>query len=421
MKKIILIFLFYVCMFSTSFSQVVNQGASINIKQKDDSILNNLISKESVRLLTIGIESFKDAEYAPLHSVSNLERYKIISENYLRLSYHNHPAPIFLNGLSVRANDVREAFSNIADKSTESDVIIISILSHGDVKNGEYYLICSDTESTDYASTAVSGSEIRSYLEKMANKGAIVLIFIDTCHAAALFEKISFSPRSNGAIAYYASSKSYEEAKEINQFCRFTDAILNVFQNKNKDAFNENGYVTIKSLEAQIIAALSAITIQNQQHPVFAYFSNNDHFEDYPIIKEKEFVKYGSLWQNPSPFSPFKVSPNKGKRLDYALICVEGVSFVGMIICGPILQSYYKNKISKETNFFKRNDLKRKGKNASIGFCVSSGLLISSYLARTLHVHHQLSLENKERQFASLDISPVISTDYNGLAFVLNF
>ena len=92
-----------------------------------------------------------------------------------------------------------------------------------------------------------------------------------------------------------------------------------------------------------------------------------------------------------------------------------------MILCGPILQTYYKNKISKEKNIFSRNEYKRKGKKASIGFCVSSGLLISSYIARALHVHYHLSIRHKERQFATLDMTPAFSREYNGFTLVLNF
>lgn len=411
----------FVSMVSFAQEEIKNLGASIIIEQQGNN--GQYISKNTVHLLTIGIKNFKDKKFDTLHSASALDRYGIVSKNVLPLSYEKHPEPIFLTASNVNVSDVRDAFVKLKKEVSMSDIIIISILSHGviDKDDGEYYLICSDTDSRDYASTAIPGSEIRAFLEYMANNGAAVIVFIDTCHAAALFDKTNFSLNSNGLIAYYASSSSNQNAKEIYHKCRFTEVILDVFQNKNQNAFNEYGFVTLKSLEAQIKASLSSITEQNQQTPVFAYFTNNDHVDEFCIIKKNEFIEYGSIWQNPSPFSPFAVSPNKGRGLDYLLIGVEGVSLAGMILCGPILQTYYKNKISKEKNIFSRNEYKRKGKKASIGFCVSSGLLISSYIARALHVHYHLSIRHKERQFATLDMTPAFSGEYNGFTLVLNF
>ena len=128
-----------------------------------------------------------------------------------------------------------------------------------------------------------------------------------------------------------------------------------------------------------------------------------------------------SIWKHPKAFSPIAVSPNKSKWLDYGLIGIESASLIGMIVCGPILQTYYKDKINNESNLSLRNDYRQKGKNAAIGFCTSTGLLVSSYLCRTIHVHNQISLEHKKQQYASLIIMPAVSAESNGLSLVLNF
>lgn len=402
-------------------AQVVNMGGGIDNKFKDKMYLHQEITKENVRLLTIGIGSFDDPNFDNLSSISSLNKFKKVSDNYLRLSYRHHPSPTILNKSNVKTNEVREALADLVKTASQSDVIIISIISHGEVKNGEYYLVCSNTDSRDYGSTAVSGTEIRSFLEQMANKGALVLVFLDTCHAAALFENSTFSPTSNGSIVFYASSLSNQAAKEIFQQCRFTEAVMSIFLNENKHSFNENGYVTVKSIDAQIKAALGAITEENKQQPYYRIFSNNENLGDYPIIKEKEYKEAPSIWAKPYPFSPIAVSPRKGKALDYCLIGLEGASLVGMVLSGPILQSYYNKKIKEETNVFARNDYREKGKNAAVGFCISTGLLISSYVFRTIHVRKQFIQDHRERQFATIDLSPIVSTEYNGLALVLNF
>jgi len=420
--KVIYLLLSLLCFSICSEAQIVNMGASASSSKVDKKTpIYREITKDNVRLLTIGVGGFEDSKFEKLNSVSTLNKFKKVSDNYLRLSYRHHPSATFLNKTNVNTREIREAFEKLVNISSQSDVVIISILSHGEVINGEYYLICSNTDSRNYETTAISGVEIRSFLEKMANKGALVLLFLDTCHAAALFEKASFSPTSNGSIAFFASSMSNQKAKEIYQKCRFTETLLDIFLNENKHAFNEDGYVTIKSLDAQIKAALGAITKENQQQPYYKEFTNHSNLGDYPIIKEKEFVEYGSIWKNPLPFSPLAVSPNNGKTLDYCLVGVECLSLIGMIVFGPIMQPYYKNKISGETNVFARNDYREKGKNAAVGFCISTGFFLSSYIIRTLHVHNQLKIDFKEQQFASVDISPVVSAEFNGLALVFNF
>lgn len=375
--------------------------------------INQVISKDRVCVLTIGIDTFRDREFHELKSYSKLDQYKKISKDCLGLSYRENPKPVLLNKPEVNADEVRNALCDYARQSKASDVIIIHILSHGVVENDEYYLVCSDTDSEDYANTAISGEEIRGYLERMANKGAIVIVFIDTCHAAALFEKSTFSPKSNnGAIAYYASSPSDTTANEAS---RFTTTILDILQYK-KEAYNEYGFVTMGSLAAHIEATLTSNTVKKKQDPVTKYFSNydDDIFCDYPIIMAPP-----KIW--PKAFSPITVSPDNGRGLDYALIGVEGASLLGMLITGPVLQSYYKAKIRKDPDIFVRNEFREKGKNAAIGFCVSTGMLVSSYLIRALHVNKQMTVDFKEQRTASLDIQPVFASKYNGLALVINF
>lgn len=380
--------------------------------------------KKSVYLLAIGIKDFNEKSIKSLHSVDTIKYRKsfdTISKDYLRLSYENHPVPFLLNNY-VEKKTIIETLKSLSDSVDESSVVIISALSHGviDETSGDYYFICSDTQSNDYAKTAISGKDLRSYFEKMANKGAIVLVFWDTCYSGALFDNCDFTPKSNGAIIYFASSQKNQISKQIENRCKFTETLIDCFLNNNKSIFS-HGVATIGSFKGFLPEGVKREVDTLTQKPISKSFSNDPNIDEIPIIKEKKLIPWGAIWKHPEVFSPTKVSPNTSKWIDYGLIGIGGLSLAGMIICGPILQTYYKDKISKETNAFKRNEYRRYGKNASIGFCVCSGLLVSSYIARTMHVHHQLSLEHRERQFVKLDITPVVSTDYNGFAFVFNF
>ena len=401
----------------------LGMGSSANSEQeaKEGEFSYNKIDKETVRLLTIGIGSFKDPHFYALKSYSTLDGFKKVSNDYLPLSYHNNPEPIFLNRTTVRSEDVRRALRDLAAITNKEDLVIVSFLSHGELNNGEYYLVCTDTDSKDYSNTAISGNELRGYFEQMANTGAVVIVFIDTCNASALFEQSSFSPKSNGSIVYYASSRSGQTAKEINQECRFTSAIIDIFQNKVKHAFNDYEFVTVKSLESQIDAALKGMTKQNKQEPMMKYFTNSDNLEDFPIIKNKEIEPPLTIWENPRPFCPIAISPYEGKGLDYALISLEGLSIISFVTCG-FIQEDCKAKIRENVdNAELCNQFREKGKTAAIGCWISTGVFVSSYALKVFHVRYQYKKKHREEQYATIDIAPSLSPAINGLTLVYKF
>jgi len=419
MKKNLLVFLLLLFPI-ISGAQVVTMGSKGGTESGVSHF--NGIQKSNVRLFTVGIGKFKDREFEDLNAVSIMNRFREVSEDYLRLSYKSQSSPTYLNRQIVTVKEVREALRKLTDETSESDFVIVSILSHGEEKNGEYYLICSDTDSGNYSGTAISGTELRSYFETMANKGAVVIVFLDTCHAAALFENRSYSPRSaSGGIAYYASSRSDQAAKEINRNCRFTETVLDIFLNRNKQAFNEHDYVVIKSIAGEISHSLGNVTSINLQEPVSKWFSNLDSFEDYPIIINKYYKDF-SIWDHPAVFSPLSVSPSVERTFDYVLIGVEGASLLGMVVCGPILQETLKHRIAVSDDPFERNNYRKTGKSAAIGFCVSAGLFLSSYAVKTIHVAKQYEIDDRNTQYAaSIGLSPVMSPYYNGVSLVLKF
>lgn len=419
MKHLFIILFLLSCCFAAA--QVVSQGSREKSDETNNMVLNRGMEKQTVFLMAIGIKEFKDKTFAGLQSVDSMKmlyNYKTISNNYLPLSYKNHPQPFFMTGY-VKKDAIIKDLRYLSESVDESCVVIISALSHGviDKSSGEYYFICSDTSSDNYAGTAISGKELRFYFEKMANKGAVVLVFWDTCHSGALFDNQKFSPRSNGSVVYFASSRRNQESQEIYKQCKFTKTVMDVFLNKNEIFFDQLGFATIGSFMKVMPRAIDT-QIQNV---TFKAFSNDTNIGEVPIIKKKIPLPSPSIWQHPKAFSPIAVSPNKSKWLDYGLIGVESASLIGMIVCGPILQPSYKDKIKNESNVFLRNEYRQKGKNAAIGFCISTGLLVSSYLCRTIHVHKQISLEEKKKQYVSLNIIPIVSKESNGLALVLNF
>ena len=275
-------------------SSSVNQTAKHN-----DSFSHN----GNIRLLTIGIGSFNDKQsFRHLGAFSKLNDFKKTIK-YLNQSYSN-VYPRYYNKNVVNAEDVRREIEELVKNSQDSDVVIISILSHGDVdEKGEYYLICTDTNKGDYNGTAISGTELRFYIQQIANKGALVLFFLDTCRSAALFKGKNVL-LGKGNIAFYASADSNETAKEIWFNTYFTKTIIEIFTDVH-NVYGNRGYATLSSIESQINTSLGNVKDdvgQQYQHPKTFYYPGNINIGEYRLFNkpEKTYIPWSSVYLGPS-------------------------------------------------------------------------------------------------------------------------
>lgn len=284
------LFFILLCLLPCCFvaaQDIITMGSGGSIDEGKKQIYNRGIEKRTVYLMAIGIKEFDDKTFDKLESVDSmklLKNFKNISKKYLPKSYINHPKPFLLTNY-VKKDAIIKDLRSLCNSVDTSSVVIISALSHGVIENNEYYFICSDTQSDNYISTAISGSILRSYFEEMANKGALVLVFLDTCHSGALFDKQEFTPNSNGSIVFFASSRKDQKAKEIYKQCKFTKTIMDVFLNRNPIFFNEYGLATIGSFMKLTPEALGLP--KKTQEVKDTFFSNDKNIGEFPIIKKK--------------------------------------------------------------------------------------------------------------------------------------
>lgn len=131
---------------------------------------------------------------------------------------------------------VLDLLSKAATAAGENDVVILYFSGHGVLDanppmNREYYFIPSDAVRDNPRSTAVSGTEIRRYVDRMVDKGAFVLVFVDTCHGEALFPG-GMDSAGKGGAAFFASSAADGETVE-NGYLRstpFTETLVQTLQ-----------------------------------------------------------------------------------------------------------------------------------------------------------------------------------------------
>ena len=417
---------FALCFYSTVLFSQNNTTLGVKVvgdpSTEKDINKSNTQLRQSVHFLSISIKHFNESNsfdnIVAVDSLSN--QWKSIVDNYLRISYAERPTHRVRSG-RINAKDVKDELSDLIDNNeiNNNSVVIITFLSHGVYENGNYYLICSDTKMDDLANTAISGSYLNDCFCKLSNRGVKVLVFLDTCSAAGIFEKRGAV--NSGGIAYFVSSGKDEKGNIFSKNSRFSQAVVDIFKNENKNVWVEstNDYATIRTIATQVKGAVNLST----QHADTLVITSPSipNFRDEPVLLKKKFVPPESIWEHPEPFSPIAVSTTKEKVWDYILIGVEGASLAGVVVCGPVLHTYYTQKISQETDINTRNSLKQKGKNAAIGCCVCTGILGLSYALKVLHVRNQYVLDFKEQQFATVEVNPTISQYYNGVSLAINF
>lgn len=370
----------------------------------------------NIHVLPIGIRDYQNRNLSPLLSANIMNDYDSIKSIFSSDNF-DLITPVVGN---VTAEEVNCKISELAGKAKSNDIIIIHIIGHGKVENGNYSLVCSDRD--------LPGKDILRNLEYMTKKGALVIFFLNTCYSGALLADSNSSLiKGEGAIAFFASSNRNETSPEKDQDAELSKYVIESLKRIHPGAFAKSSHLltlgTLKTfLEKNVVNPQPYIRFITKGS---SETYNGQNIYAFPIIKESDVFVHEPL-KPAKAFLPWAVSPNKGKGLDGVLIGVEFASLIGMVVCGPVLQSHYQNKIDNTTNPWERNDYRKKGKNAAIGFCVSTGLLVSSYLGRALHVRHQISLKNLENQrggsqSVTLDVMPTFSPDNNGLSLVLNF
>lgn len=394
-------------------------GFPQNFREEDHSYKRVLIQ-------TIGIKYY-DPRY-DLPAAVSLKGYREIANKAFRCypdsaSYHK-PLCDYL-----KADDVKKCLLELEKDARPSDIIILHILSHGKYdetssKNNKFVLICNGD--------SLNGDEICEPIKRMANSGSLVIFFLDACNSEGLFDGKGdqyVDIKNGGAIAFFASSEYNKNSIQIGDTTAFTQTILRTLDKKD---------LTLES----ITEALNNTFKDNSSHkPQIKYIPENYYYHGvkinkFPLIQIPPINPKGSrdinndkqaqpirLINKSKALLPWTISPENGKGLDYTLFGVECASLIGMIVFSPLIQPNYQDKIDNATNPWDRNDYRKKGKNAAIGFCASAGIFAASYLWRTIHVHKQIVLynEKKKGQAVTLDIMPNISSESNGLSLVLNF
>ena len=134
-----------------------------------------------------------------LDAVDKLFRFEYTIRKYDMLEMEN-ARRTYLN--------VEDILSNLADQEMyEGDIVLMYFSGHGLTHQGDYYF---PLKNSDYDShwTMISGTTIFDVAAKLANKGAQVYVFLDTCQSGSILEKTVNLTGQGGLACFPACSAS---------------------------------------------------------------------------------------------------------------------------------------------------------------------------------------------------------------------
>ncbi len=131
---------------------------------------------------------------------------------------------------------ILKKLSQVAQNTSENDLLLFYFSGHGDLVSGEPYLCPSDTESDFVSDTAIPLARVREIIE--ASRASVKLLILDACHLGARL-----------------GSKSFDKSKEFNE--------------KTKNIFRG-----VRGLAMLASSAREETSLENteKEHGIFTYF-----------------------------------------------------------------------------------------------------------------------------------------------------
>lgn len=135
--------------------------------------------------------------------------------------------------LNKLSNDVRK---------NGNDIVMLYIASHGESsRNGEYNIIASDSKYDSVnkdITNAIKAKELNTFVRRMTEKGARVMVFVDACRAGSLINALDGNSIT-GSI-YFLSTDSKNNAYAFDGKSRFAEALINAISGKECYYFTDN-------------------------------------------------------------------------------------------------------------------------------------------------------------------------------------
>ena len=250
----------------------------------------------NLHYLLVGVHQFDDAYFAPLplpsvnvQSLSGaIENIMVPCNNY-NIGYHQ----TICDDGQTRLVGINQALTALLDslKSNNNDMVMLYFSSHG-VKDQEnqFHLITSDSHYDSIAHqmrNTMTAAHLNQYVDKMAAKGAKVLVFVDACYSGSIVKDIR---QMNGSSVYFMSTENDLIANDDNEKgSPFARALVRSISGEEQVFFRENNNNN----------KVNAINLRD-----YLYKSVKAEYSDQtPQSNRYNFDEKQKLWQIPSTLS----------------------------------------------------------------------------------------------------------------------
>jgi WD40 repeat protein len=234
--------------------------------------------------VVVGIEKFKTAD------PTNDLKYAVADAQLFADTLEKYAKPLFLNVVVKRLikpedttrDSLMQALKAMQSVVVVDDLFVFFVSSHGNMDDGEYFLVTSNVDSVDLLKTeALSNKDLTERLANIPTPNKLVII--DTCHAQELGNALQIAHLNRGTnditattimsrslgLTVLAATKADEEAQEgYHDHGLFTYVIVDGLKS-DKDA-DENGIVSAFPLAHYVqdqVPKLASSHFQHEQHP----------------------------------------------------------------------------------------------------------------------------------------------------------
>lgn len=248
---------------SSGYVKQATPSSTSTFKGKDltvnEVVKNDNLSHQPVRFhyLLVGVYDFEDSFWELLpNPQANVARMaeaieqKMIPDNNYNLGNHQQlVAPI-----ETTRDSILENFKTLSDSLSplNNDLVMLYLSGHG-VKdeNGKFNFVVSDTRYdtiTHTISNSIPADTLNAYVNKMTEKGASVMIFVDACYSGSLIVNIR---NLSGSCVYFMSTENDLIASEDNSMgSPFARALVNCISGDEQQYFKDsNNKVTPQNLQ----------------------------------------------------------------------------------------------------------------------------------------------------------------------------
>ena len=246
-------------------------------------------------LYTFGVSMTRANAYQPLRFPNeDCRRIEESVKDVFKYAYNVRVSHLDADEQYKSKKAIIEQLKDALAAAKSGDVVMLYFSGHGITASNpyvtsEYYFIPYDVVKNDPQSSALSGAEIRQYIDGIAQKGAKVLVFVDTCHSEAIYP---LDASTDGQVAYFASCEAGGSSIEnaVIESTEFTKALIDLLkgipQTENLrviDIASVLSKATEGSVEARVIntedlVLLHSLDKKAKYHQVlekYKYYVNN--------------------------------------------------------------------------------------------------------------------------------------------------